>query len=289
MNNYQQTIKKEVELSGCGLFLGEKVSLRLKPAPINSGIRFIRVDLPGTPSVQADVHSIANDSRRVFLKRDGVEIESIEHLMACLSGLGIDNLEIEINGREVPACDGSSYKFVSLLMEAGIVRQKAPKNVFTCKDKIVISDGKAGIAFIPDGNGLTVSYTMDFDGAYLNKEEYSIKIDANSFCNEIASARTFGLISNVKEFKQLGIGKGVTDDNSLIVHKDGQITKPLSMSPAILRFPNECIRHKILDIVGDLYLSNLTLNGHIVAKRTGHFLNTRMAKKIVEIANANME
>lgn len=289
MNNYQQTIKKEIKLSGCGLFLGEKVSLLLRPAPVNTGIRFIRVDLPDTPSIQADVNSIANDSRRVFLKRDGVEIETIEHLMACLSGLGIDNLEIEINGREVPACDGSSYQFVSLIMEAGLVKQEAQKKTFKCNDPIVVSDGKSSIAFMPDRNGLTISYTLDFDGYYLNKEEYSIKIDADSFCKEIAPARTFGLISNVKEFKQLGIGKGVTDDNSLIVHKDGRILKPLSMVPAILRFSNECIRHKILDIIGDLYLSNLTLNGHIVAKRTGHFLNTRMAKKIVEIANANME
>ncbi|MGR3179632.1 MAG: UDP-3-O-acyl-N-acetylglucosamine deacetylase [Candidatus Anammoxibacter sp.] len=284
MNAFQQTIKKTVEFSGVGLFSGKPVSLRLNPAPIDTGIRFVRSDLSGNPCVLAHAKSIANDTRRVLLKNNGTEVEGIEHMMACLAGLGVDNLEIEINEKEMPAGDGSSIKFVQLIKEAELVEQDAKKKLLVGKDIVVVSDGKASISIIPDSEELKVSYTLDFDGYCLN-DKYSINVTTSSFCEQLAPARTFGFDTNINTFKELGIGKGITDDNTFVVHKNGDFSRPLSMSPAELRFPDECVRHKILDLLGDLYLSNITLSGHIIAKRSGHFLNIRMARKLAEMAD----
>ncbi|MGR3218749.1 MAG: UDP-3-O-acyl-N-acetylglucosamine deacetylase [Candidatus Anammoxibacter sp.] len=284
MIDFQQTIKDTVEFSGVGLFFGKPVSLRLKPASIDTGIRFVRSDLPGNPCVPAHAKSVANDTRRVLLKGNGAEVEGIEHMMACLAGLGVDNLEIELNEKEMPAGDGSAIKFVQLIKEAGLIKQDAKKKLLVGNDIIVVSDGNASIAVIPDSDELTVSYTLYFDG-YCLDDEYSINVTADSFCEQLAPARTFGLDTNINTFKELGIGKGITDDNTFVVHKNGDFSKPLSGSPARLRFPDECVRHKILDLLGDLSLSNITLRGHIIAKRSGHFLNIRMARKLSEIAN----
>lgn len=283
MSSFQQTIKDSIEFSGVGLFSGNKVSLRLKPAPVNTGIKFIRTDLPDSPYIIANANSIANDTRRVLIKNNDVEVEGIEHLMACLSGLNVDNLEIELDSKEMPAGDGSSLKFVKLIKETGLIKQNAKRKFYEISDKIVVCDGNASIAIIPNDKKLRVSYTLDFNGYSLN-DKLSLTITTDDFCEQIAPARTFGFDSYITKFIELGIGKGVTDDNTFIVQKNGQFSKPLSMSPAELRFSNECVRHKILDLLGDLYLSNIPLHGHIIAKRSGHFLNIRMAKKLAEIA-----
>ncbi len=286
MDLYQHTIKDAVEISGRGLFTGNPVTLRLKPAPVNAGIRFVRVDLPGKPRIKANIDSVANDTMRVFLKENDVEVECVEHMMSCLSGLGIDNLDIEIDNREMPIIDGSSLKYVEIIMAVGIEKQDAEKDVFTINEKIVVSDGSASIFAEPnddDGDALKLTYTLDYGGHYLS-ENYSVTITGDDFREQLAPARTFGLDSNIDMFKQLGLGSGVTDENTFILHKNGQITKPISVTPAKLRFSNECVRHKMLDLLGDLYLSNLALRGHIIAVRSGHFLNIRMAKRLADLA-----
>lgn len=285
MSGYQQTINRSVTLSGAGLFSGKPVVLRLRPSSVGTGIRFVRVDLPSSPSVRADAASIVNDTRRVLLEDGEAVVEGIEHLMASLAGLGVDNLTVELDGREMPAGDGSALKFVELVTGAGIVKQDAQRRCFTGKDSLVVSDGHASIAVIPDRETLTLTYLLDFNGYCLN-DKYTVDITVDTFCDQIAPARTFGLDSNVAIFKELGIGKGITDDNTFIVQRNGNFTKPLSGSPATLRFPDECIRHKVLDLLGDLSLSNVALNGHIIAKRSGHFLNVRMARKIADVCRS---
>ena len=284
MDSSQRTLKSSVAISGIGLFFGNPVSLLLKPAEANSGIRFIRTDIPGSPVVIANAKFIANDTRRVLLKNDEAEVEGIEHLMSCLAGLGIDNIEIELDAREMPACDGSSLEYVNLINKVGLVKQDAQKRYFESKDSVVISDGNASISVIPGNEGLHISYSLGFSG-YDFDDTFSISLtDDSNFVKQIAPARTFGLVENIRKFKELGIGNGITDDNTIIVQKNGGTTKPLSMEPADLRFSNECTRHKILDLIGDLYLSNLAIRGHIIARRSGHFLNTRMAIKLIEIS-----
>jgi len=285
MISFQQTIKDSIEFSGFGLFTGEPVSVRFKPASVNTGIRFVRPDLAGSPSVTANTNSISSDTRRVFFKNSEVEVESVEHLMACLAGLEIDNLEIEINNREMPVGDGSSLKFIELFRETEIVKQSAEKSLFISNNKIIVSDGDANITVIPNGEGLTISYILDYNGDYVS-DEFTFPFSVSGFCNEIAPARTFGIDSDVSKFKKSGLGKGITDDNTFVVQRNGKFLKPLSMSPAKLRFPDECVRHKILDLIGDLSSSNLKLSGHIIAEKSGHSLNIKMAKKLVEVSKS---
>ncbi len=283
MFNPQRTIKKVVEFSGNGLFTGERVCLRLNPDAANTGIKFIRTDLPNRPVIPASVGFLSNHLRRIMLKNNGAEVQCIEHLMAALSGMGIDNLSIELDGREIPAGDGSSKIFTELIKDAGTLKQDEPKRTFTVVHPITVNKGDASISALPYDKGFLLSYVLDFNGAFLHNQCYNIELNDVNFGEEIAPARTFILSKYIEEFRKLGLGKGVTDDNSLVVHEDGRITKPLSMTPAQLRFPDECIRHKVLDLIGDLYLTNVTLRGHIVAFKSGHALNTLMAEKIANV------
>lgn len=282
MNNQQKTISRIVEYSGVGLFTGEGVKLRFKPASANTGIKFIRTDIESQPKVSANVENLSGSNRMVSLGEKGVGVKSVEHVMAALAGLGIDNIEIEINGNEVPAGDGSSLLFTQLLKGTGIKTLEEPKNIFCLQEELKVSDGDASIEAFPYNKGLSLSYILDFNGSFLNRQCFEIEMTENNFSTEIAPARTFGLSTIIEEYRKRGWGKGVTDENSLILNEDGTITKPLSMTPANLRFPDECVRHKILDIIGDLYLTNLTLHARIVATKSGHYLNTCMAEKIFE-------
>jgi len=284
LESLQKTIGQEAEYSGTGMFRGENTQIRFKPAPLNSGIFFTRVDLPDRPKVPANVNYSSSSLKRILLKNGNAEIEGCEHLMAALSGLGIDNIEIEINGREIPAGDGSARFFMEILKKADIVPLDGKKRIFSIKTPISVNRGNASITAIPYEKGLSYSYTLDFDGSFIQQQTYEIEFTEENFTKEIASARTFGLSTYIEEFKKMGLGKGVTDDNSFIIHEDGRITKPLSMVPAVLRFPNEFIRHKILDLIGDLYLANVIVKGRIVAKRSGHSLNILLAKEIANTA-----
>lgn len=282
MNSQQKTISRIVEYSGIGLFTGKGVKLRFNPAPANTGIKFIRTDIASQPKVPANVETLSGSDRMTSLGEEGVGVKSIEHVMAALAGLGIDNIEIEINGNEVPAGDGSSLLFTQLLKGTGIKTLEEPKNIFCLQEELKVSNGDASILALPYDKGLFLSYILDFNGSFLNRQCFEIEMTENNFSTEIAPARTFGLSTIIEEYRKRGWGKGVTDENSLILNEDGTITKPLSMTPANLRFPDECIRHKILDIIGDLYLTNLTLHARIVATKSGHYLNTCMAEKIFE-------
>lgn len=280
MDNPQKTIAQVAGFSGMGMFRGEFTRLLFKPAPLNSGIFFVRVDLPHRPKVSAHVRALSSNFKRIFLKSNEAEVECVEHLMAALSGLGIDNLEIEIDGREIPAGDGSARLFFEILKKAGIVELGGRKNIFTVKNPLTVRSGDAHILAIPYEHGFKLSYTLDFNGAFLQRQTYDLEFTEESFCREIAPARTFGLSTYIEEFKRLGLGKGVTDENSIIVHEDGKLTKPVSTKPAELRFPNEFVRHKILDLIGDLYLANTVIIGHVIATRSGHSLNVQLARKI---------
>lgn len=285
MNNHQRTISRVVEYSGIGLFTGKEVELRFKPSPANTGIVFVRTDLEGCPKVPANIQTLSDSKRLISLEKNNAGVKSIEHLMAALAGLGIDNIEIEINSNEVPAGDGSSLLFLKLLKGTGIKSLEKPKNTFHLQEELKVGNEEASIIALPYDKGLSLSYILDFNGSFLNRQCFEIELTEDNFRTQIAPARTFGLSTVIEEYKKKGWGKGVTDENSLILQEDGTITKPLSMTPAELRFPNECIRHKILDIIGDLYLTNLTLYARIVATKSGHYLNTCMAEKIFECAN----
>ncbi|MDR4504579.1 MAG: UDP-3-O-acyl-N-acetylglucosamine deacetylase [Candidatus Scalindua sp.] len=284
MNNQQRTISRVVEYSGFGLFTGEEARLCFKPSSEDTGIFFVRSDIESRPRMSATIETVSECKRHISLQKDGFGVRCIEHVMAALAGLGIDNIEIEVSGKEIPAGDGSSLLFTRLLKGAGIVHLEKPKKNFFLQSKLEVSDGDASIVALPYEKGLSLSYILDFNGSFLNRQCFEIEMTEQNFVTQIAPARTFGLSTAVEEFKRLGLGKGVTDDNTFVLQEDGTVTKPLSMTPATLRFPNECVRHKILDIIGDLYLTNFVLHARIIATKSGHYLNARMAEKIIEIS-----
>ena len=289
MDKHQRTISRVVEYSGIGLFTGKEVEVRFKPSPANTGIVFVRTDIEGYPKVPANIETLSGSKRLISIEKDKVEVKSVEHVMAALAGLGIDNIEIEVNSNEVPAGDGSSLLFMQLLKGTGIRSLETPKNTFYLKEELKVSNDEASIIALPYDKGLSLSYILDFNGSFLNRQCFEIELTEDNFSTQIAPARTFGLSTVIDEYKKKGWGKGVTDENSLILQKDGTITKPISMAPAELRFPNECIRHKVLDIIGDLYLTNLTLYARIVATKSGHYLNTCMAEKILECSKKQIQ
>ncbi|MHC4267977.1 MAG: UDP-3-O-acyl-N-acetylglucosamine deacetylase [Planctomycetota bacterium] len=289
MDKHQRTVSRVVEYSGIGLFTGKEVEVRFKPSPANTGIVFVRTDIEGYPKVPANIETLSGSKRLISIEKDKVEVKSVEHVMAALAGLGIDNIEIEVNSNEVPAGDGSSLLFMQLLKGTGIRSLETPKNTFYLKEELKVSNDEASIIALPYDKGLSLSYILDFNGSFLNRQCFEIELTEDNFSTQIAPARTFGLSTVIDEYKKKGWGKGVTDENSLILQKDGTITKPISMAPAELRFPNECIRHKVLDIIGDLYLTNLTLYARIVATKSGHYLNTCMAEKILECSKKQIQ
>jgi UDP-3-O-acyl N-acetylglucosamine deacetylase len=289
LDKHQRTVSRVVEYSGIGLFTGKEVEVRFKPSPANTGIVFVRTDIEGYPKVPANIETLSGSKRLISIEKDKVEVKSVEHVMAALAGLGIDNIEIEVNSNEVPAGDGSSLLFMQLLKGTGIRSLETPKNTFYLKEELKVSNDEASIIALPYDKGLSLSYILDFNGSFLNRQCFEIELTEDNFSTQIAPARTFGLSTVIDEYKKKGWGKGVTDENSLILQKDGTITKPISMAPAELRFPNECIRHKVLDIIGDLYLTNLTLYARIVATKSGHYLNTCMAEKILECSKKQIQ
>ena len=271
----QRTIKKSIELSGVGLHTGVAVNLKFKPAPANIGVNFIRVDIKDSPMIKADITNIIcqeKSPRRTSIGINGVEIHTIEHLMAALWALGIDNLIIEIDGSELPGLDGSAMGFIDILKKVGIEGQGITKKVYQVRSPLWVEQDGAMIMVLPDDN-FRVSYTLNYEHHLLKAQYISFTVDENTFTKEIASARTFCLEKEVNELRKKGLGKGANYDNTVVVGEDGVIDNKL-------RFDDEFARHKILDLMGDLYLLGYSIKGHIVAIRSGHPLNVNLVEKI---------
>lgn len=273
MKQLQKTIERETTFSGVGVNTGERATMRFKPAPPNSGVVFIRTDLPGRPEVPASIEYTGNRLLRTSIIRDDVEVQMIEHVMATLSGLGIDNVHIEIDASEVPCGDGSALGFYEALTQAGLVEQPQPKRVCTITAPISVSEDNATLVAIPADEGLSVAYTLSYNTPLLQAQYFDSRITPDIFGSEIAPARTFILESDVEELRSRGMGRGATYKNMLVLGRKGIIDNEL-------RFPNEFARHKALDLIGDLYLLGAQLNAHVIAARSGHQLNKKLVERI---------
>jgi len=271
----QKTIKNNVSLSGVGLHTGKMVHIIIKPAKENEGVSFIRVDLAAKPVIKVNPANAVMDekvTRCTAIENQEVRIYTIEHLMAALSGLGIDNVVIEIDGDEIPGLDGSSLEFLRALEQAGTIEQQADKNIFVIQEPIVVANKNSTIVIVPHEH-LHVSYTLDYDHPLLRSQYGSHLIETTSFAKELAAARTFCLESEADEIKAHGLAKGANYQNTLVMSDKGPLENKL-------RFSDECVRHKILDIVGDLYLLGYPVQGAIYATKSGHRLNRNLVKKI---------
>ncbi len=271
----QRTIAGEIKLSGIGLHTANKVNIVFRPAAEDTGIVFIRTDLKEKPQIRLGPDSLLTLShgyRRTSIGANGVEIHTVEHLMAALAGMGIDNLYIELDGNEIPGMDGSGGEFVRKIKETGITEQSRNKNYFVLKEPIAISEEDSCIIALPSGD-LSVSYTLSYDHPLLKAEFLSLNVTPEVFESQLASARTFCLEDEAQNLQNRGLGKGANYENTLVVGRDGVVNNKL-------RFTDEFVRHKILDLIGDLYVLGYPIKAKIIAIKSGHSLNLQLVNKI---------
>jgi UDP-3-O-[3-hydroxymyristoyl] N-acetylglucosamine deacetylase/3-hydroxyacyl-[acyl-carrier-protein] dehydratase len=294
----QRTIEKEITLSGVGLHTGENVTMKFVPAPENHGYAFKRIDLEGEPIIEADANYVVNTQRGTNLEKNGVKIQTSEHVLAALVGLEIDNVLIELNSSEPPIMDGSSKYFIEALEKAGIVEQKAIRKEYIVKEVISYKDEATGseITIIPSDE-YQVTTMVDFGTKVLGTQNATLE-RLSDFKKEIAPARTFSFLHELEMLLEHGLIKGV-DLNNAIVYVDKEISEStmlklqkafkkekLSVKPngildnLTLHQPNEAARHKLLDVIGDLALTGIRIRGKVIANKPGHFVNTQFAQKL---------
>jgi UDP-3-O-[3-hydroxymyristoyl] N-acetylglucosamine deacetylase/3-hydroxyacyl-[acyl-carrier-protein] dehydratase len=274
----QRTIAKDAAVSGIGLHSGEPCNVTFKPALPDTGMRFVRTDLPGKPSITAHPSRLCQRMRRTALAAqvDGVEVEvhTTEHFLAACTGLGLDNVVVELDAVELPGLDGSALDFATCLRSAGIVEQAVARRYFDVASPVSVSDGKSSIVALPYRDGLKITYTLDDHGGALGGAQVvEVELNEESFVKSIAPARTFCLAKEVEMLRSLGLGKGATTQNTCVY--DG--TRIIDNQ---LRFPDEAARHKILDLIGDLAHATRRLNTHIIAVRTGHRENMLLVQEL---------
>lgn len=274
----QRTIAKPASFTGIGLHSGEACTVTCRPAPPDTGMVFIRTDVAGNPSITAHPSRLCQRMRRTALAAtvNGIEVEvhTTEHFLAACTGLGLDNLLVELTAVELPGLDGSAVEFAQGLKNAGLVDQGVTRLVFDVTDAVSVSDGKNSIVALPYKAGLKITYTLDDHGGALGGAQI-VEIDVNedSFITQIAPARTFCLAKEVEMLRSMGLGKGATTRNTVVY--DG--TRIIDNE---LRFPDEAARHKVLDLIGDLAHASRRLNAHIIAVRTGHRENMALVQAI---------
>lgn len=275
--NAQRTLRRTISCAGIGLHSGNKVTLSLKPAAADYGVRFVRTDLGGL-EIPATVDHLAGIHYATGLARDAASVETVEHLLAALATLGVDNVRVELNYPEVPIMDGSAAPFVYLIHEAGVKRLAAPRRYLKILRPIALSQGDKRIALYPSDH-FKVTYSISFDHPLLRHQSRTMRISEESFVEEIAPARTFGFLKEVEMLRQRGLALGGSLDNAIVLGDTGVLNNAL-------RFDDEFVRHKILDVLGDLALVGFPVVGHLVAHRGGHALHTAFAARILTETDA---
>ena len=271
----QKTLKSEIVIKGSGLHTGNPVTVCLKPAEAHRGIIFRRVDLPGGPCIVPALENVSIDNtvpRCTSLRNNDIMIHTVEHFMAALFGYGIDNLIIEIDSNELPGLDGSGKSFLDQIRAAGIVEQEAAREYIELREPVSVHNNGASILIVP-ADELKVSYALNYDHPLLKAQFFSSVINQETFERDIAPSRTFCLEEEASELRASGLGKGANYDNTLVVGQGGVIQNAV-------RFPDEFARHKVLDLIGDLYLLGKPVKGHVFAMRSGHTLNIELLKRI---------
>ena len=268
----QRTIGKEASVKGKALHTGQEVTLTIKPGAPNTGVVFRRTDIIGKPEIRPVSEMVTELERKTTVTSDTVKLHTIEHVLSALSGMAIDNAIVEIDASEPPIVDGSARPFTTLIHQAGIVEQKEDREVFTLTQPITINEGSRSIIALPF-DGLRITCTSADDRG-IHTQHLTIDIDAETYEAQIAPARTFTIYEDIEELLKKGLIQGGSLDSAIILKGD----KVVSKEP--LRFKDELVRHKILDIIGDIVLSGIRLKAHIIAVRPGHALNSRLAAAV---------
>jgi UDP-3-O-[3-hydroxymyristoyl] N-acetylglucosamine deacetylase len=272
---YQQTIAEKVSCTGTGLHSGAPAHLTLYPARANSGIVFVRTDLATPVEIPARSAHVHSTVFATTLGRGDATIGTVEHLMAALYGLGIDNIRVEVDGPELPVMDGSSAPFVYLLRSAGLFVQQERRRVLRLRRKLEVVDGERRISIEPSRD-LRVSYAVDFEHPAIRRQEFHMRtLDADAFEREISAARTFGFLEEVRALWEAGLAKGGSLENTVVLD-DAKVVNTEG-----LRWVDEFVRHKTLDLFGDLALIGMPLQGHVRVERGGHWLHQRLVEEIL--------
>lgn len=266
-DHFQKTIAKEVQCTGVGLHSGKMVRIKIKPAPVNHGIKFVRTDLPNSPTVSARFNKVVDTSLATVIGEEGFIVSTIEHLMAAFAGLSIDNALVETNAYELPMMDGSAGPFVRSLKTAGIKVQSAPRFFLVVNKPIVLEEKDKFVGVYPAPH-FRVTCTIEFSHSPLiGRQTQDMIVNADRFEQDIADARTFCLLQEVEYMQRYGLAQGGSLDNAVVIDQDKVLNE------GGLRFADEFVRHKLLDCIGDFSLIGLPILGHVIAKRSGHAFN----------------
>ncbi|GAA0680783.1 UDP-3-O-acyl-N-acetylglucosamine deacetylase [Marinobacterium maritimum] len=277
----QRTLKNSIKATGVGLHTGQKVYLTLKPAPVDTGIVFRRVDLDPVFEIEARADNVADTTLSTNLARDGVRVATVEHLLSALAGLGIDNAYVELSAEEVPIMDGSAAPFVFLIQSAGIEEQNAPKEFIRIKQEVTVSHEGKTATFKPF-NGFKVGFCIEFDHpAFANRNmEAVLDFSSTSFVKEVSRARTFGFMRDIEYLRSQNLVLGGSFENAIVVD-DFKI-----LNEDGLRYEDEFVKHKVLDAIGDLYLLGKSLIGEFYGHKSGHYLNNLLLRKLLATEGA---
>jgi len=277
MSRKQRTLRAAVEFSGVGLHSGRTIRCRMLPAAPGAGVEFVRTDMPDAPAIPAQIaYHVAKD-RRTHLQRGPAEVDTVEHLLAVCRGLDVDNLVVELDGPELPGLDGSAQEYVRLMEQTGLVEQDAPARELRLDQPVYVRSGGATLVALPsDRPGLTLQYVASFEEPGVEGGSMQFDLTAEGFKREIAPARTFCLASEVELLQKAGYGKGATRENTLV------LGDPTSLP----RLPGEPVRHKLLDLLGDLFLLGADLQAHIIATRSGHATNAELVRRLYDLMQA---
>jgi len=279
--SHQRTLERPVRCEGVGMHTGEKVSMTLCPAPANRGVIFRRTDLPAAPTIEARPEHVMDTQNATTIAKGGVSVKTIEHLMSALAGMGVDNVQVDLFGPEVPILDGSAAPFVALIRSVGLRRQFAPKTFLKIRQPITVEMGTRSLRIVPSQR-LKVICTMCFDHPLLGEQTVAMEVGRDRYAREVAPSRTYGFLRDLETLRRMGLAKGGSLENALVIGDEGILNGPL-------RFPDELVRHKILDLLGDLYLLGKPLVGTIIAHSAGHQLHLALVRRIQEQLEAEAE
>lgn len=279
---YQQTLRNIIEFSGVALHSGTNVNVRIKPAKAGRGIVFVRTDLAdsinGAPVIEATASNVVSTSYATTLRdnKSGATVATIEHLMAAFFGLSIDNAIVELNGPEIPIMDGSAVLFVDLIETAGIKKLSDKRRYIVIDEPIRVKDGDKFIELLPTSSrDFKIDYSIDFNHAVLGPQTFAGSFSRKMFLNDVVKARTFGFLKDIEMLRAKGLAKGGSLENAVVIGDDDVL------NAEGLRYPDECVRHKVLDAIGDLALVGYPILGHLVAYKSGHGLNHKLAEAIL--------
>ena len=300
MNRNQRTVASPASCTGVGLHTGVESTITFKPAEAGTGFRFIRMDVEGCPEIKADIDHVVDISRGTTIAHNGIRVHTVEHALAAVSGLRIDNVLIELTGKETPVMDGSAKDFVEAILKAGIIEQKEPREILEIDKVVTYSDLENGVDIhVLPSDRFRVTFMIDYKYPYLGTQYTAIYNMERDFASEIAPARTFCFLSEVEELKEKGLIRGGALDNAIVIidkeidkKEIDRLKKLFNIKEGIskgtngllngkeLRFNNEPVRHKALDLIGDLALLGVPIKGHVIAARSGHASNVEIVKQI---------